>query len=78
MNEATSFLVRLLQRFDEFTIDERKQLPPPWKKDAKVDIGLKNPHSGTTRKDVERIWPGFTIVIHITGGLWMKFKRASE
>jgi len=43
LNEARLFLVRLLQRFDEFEIDERKQLPPPWKKDSSVDTGLKNP-----------------------------------
>jgi len=78
LNEATLFLVRLLQRFDEFSIDERKQLPPPWRRDPTVDIGLKDSRNGTNRKEVERIWPGFTIVIHITGGLWMKFKKASE
>lgn len=78
MNEATLFVARLLQRFDEFTIDERKQLPPPWKKRPNVDIGLKDPRSGTSRKEVERIWPGFTIVIHINGGLWMRCKKASE
>ena len=78
LNEVTLFLARLLQRFDEFEIDERKQLPPPWKKGPDVDIGLKDPCSGTSRKDVEKIWPGFTIVIHINGGLWMRFKKASE
>jgi hypothetical protein len=71
-------LARLLQNFDEFAIDERKQLPPPWKKEPGIDIGLKDPHNGTSRKDVERIWPGVTIVIHITGGLWIRFKKASE
>ncbi|KAF9648649.1 cytochrome P450 [Thelephora ganbajun] len=78
LNEATLFLVRLLQRFDEFAIDERKQLPPPWKKDPNVDTGLKNPRSGTSRKEIERIWPAFAIVIHINGGLWIRFKKASE
>jgi len=78
LNEATLFLVRLLQRFDEFAIDKQKQLSPPWKRDPGADIGLKDPRSGTSRKDVEKIWPGFTIVIHITGGLWIKFKKASE
>ena len=78
MNEVTLFVVRLLQRFDEFTIDERKQLPPPWKECPNVNIGLKDPRRGTSRKEVERIWPGFTIVIHIKGGLWMRFKKASE
>jgi len=78
MNEATLFLVRLLQRFDKFAIDERKQLPPPWKKDPSVDIGLKDPRKGTSRKGIEGIWPGFTIVIHINGGLWMTFKKTSE
>ena len=78
LNEATLFLVRLIQRFDEFSIDERSQLSPPWRKDPGIDMGLNNPNGGTSRKDIERIWPGFTIVIHIKGGLWMKFKRASE
>ena len=72
------FLVRLLQNFDGFAIDERKQLLPPWKRDPTVDIGLKDRRAGTTRKEVEKIWPGFTIVIHINGGLWMRLKRASE
>jgi len=78
LNEATLILVRLLQRFDGFEIDERKQLSPPWKKEPGVDMGLKNPRSGTSRKGVERIWPGFTIVINIRGGLWIRFKKASE
>lgn len=78
LNEATLFLVRLLQHFDEFVIDERKQPLPPWKKDPTVDMGLKDSCSGTKRKNIERIWPGFTIIIHINGGLWMKFKKASE
>ena len=78
LNEATLFLVRLLQRFDEFTIDDRKQVTPRWKTDPNVDMGLPDPRSGTSRKDIERIWPTFTIVIHIRGGLWMKFRKASE
>ena len=78
MNEATLFLARLLQQFDEFAIDERKQLLPPWKRDPNVDIGLKDSRNGTSRKGIERIWPGVTIVIHINGGLWLTFKKASE
>ena len=78
LNEVTLVFVRLLQRFDGFTIDERKQLPPPWKKEPGIDIGLKDPRSGTSRKDIEKIWPGSTIVIHINGGLWIRFKKAPE
>jgi len=78
LNEATFFVARLLQRFDEFAIDERKQVSPPWKKDGDVDIGLKDPNGGTSRKAVERMWPGYTIIIHIIGGLWLRFKKAPE
>jgi len=78
LNEVTLFLARLLQCFDEFAIDERKQLLPPWRRDPGVDIGLKDPRSGTLRRDIEKIWPGFTIVIHINGGLWIRFRKASE
>lgn len=78
MNESTFFLARLLQRFDGFEIDESKQALPPWKNDPNINIGLKDPSKGTSRKAVERIWPGYTIIIHIIGGFWLKFKKASE
>ena len=49
-----------------------------WREDPSIDMGLSNPNSGTSRKDIERVWPGLRIVIHIKGGLWIKSKRASE
>ena len=78
LNESTFVVARLLQRFDDFVIDERKQLSPPWKKTPGVDLGLKDPNGGSSRKAVERMWPGYSILININGGLWLRFKKASE
>lgn len=83
-NEASYFLVRLLQEFDTFTLAPEFQpagsLPPPeWK-------------SRKGRQAVEKIWPAAALTLYIKvrlwtrslfavsnmqqGGLWVRFGRA--
>ncbi|KAJ7479871.1 cytochrome P450 monooxygenase CYP63 [Mycena latifolia] len=67
-NEASYFLVRLLQEFDTFTLAPEFQpagsLPPPeWK-------------SRKGRQAVEQVWPAAALTLYIKGGLWVRFGRA--
>ncbi|TCD71088.1 hypothetical protein EIP91_000180 [Steccherinum ochraceum] len=69
-NEASYFLVRLLQQFDTFTLAPEFQpegsLPPAaWKE-------------GTGRKPIEQIRPAYALTLYVKGGLWMRFGRAAE
>lgn len=69
-NEATYFLVRLLQQFDSFTLAPEAQpagsLPP-----------LEWQHaSGRARE--EKIWPAYALTLFVKGGLWVRFGRASD
>ncbi|KAJ7199606.1 cytochrome P450 monooxygenase CYP63 [Mycena pura] len=69
-NEASYFLVRLLQEFDTFTLAPEFQpagsLPPPeWK-------------SRKGRQAVERIWPAAALTLYIKGGLWVRFGRSGD
>ncbi|KAJ7159959.1 cytochrome P450 monooxygenase CYP63 [Mycena crocata] len=66
-NEASYFLVRLLQDFNTFTLAPEFQpagsLPPPeWK-------------SRKGRQTVERIWPAAALTLYIKGGLWVRFGK---
>ncbi|OAX37739.1 cytochrome P450 monooxygenase CYP63 [Rhizopogon vinicolor AM-OR11-026] len=66
-NEASFFLVRLLQRFDTFTLAPDAQPPsslPPaeWK-------------LGRGRQAVEAIRPEATMTLFIKGGLWVRMKN---
>ncbi|KAJ7016216.1 cytochrome P450 monooxygenase CYP63 [Mycena alexandri] len=66
-NEASYFLVRLLQEFDSFTLAPEFQpagsLPPPeWK-------------SRKGRQSVERIWPAAALTLYVKGGLWVRFGK---
>jgi len=73
LNEATYFMVRMLQRFDKFELAEDKQLTPPWITDpAPAKPGV---HPGSERKSVEKVWPAYTITIHVKGGLWLRFGK---
>ncbi|KAJ7487238.1 cytochrome P450 monooxygenase CYP63 [Mycena galericulata] len=68
-NEASYFLVRLLQEFDTFTLAPEFQpagsLPPAeWK-------------SRKGRQAVEKIWPAAALTLYIKGGLWVRFGRAA-
>ncbi|KAH0580395.1 hypothetical protein H2248_001897 [Termitomyces sp. 'cryptogamus'] len=69
-NEASYFLVRLMQKFDKFTlvpeVQPKGSLPPPeWK-------GRKG------RQNIERIWPSAALTLYVKGGLWVQFHRASS
>ncbi|THV02579.1 cytochrome P450 monooxygenase CYP63 [Dendrothele bispora CBS 962.96] len=69
-NEASYFLVRLLQEYDTFTLAPEAQplgsLPPSeWK-------------SGKGRQVEERIWPGAALTLFVKGGLWVRFGKASN
>ena len=63
-------MIRLLQRFEGFTLAEDKQLPPPWKTDPQPTDpskrGMFGPGwPGTRRKAVEKIWPGDNIILDV-------------
>lgn len=56
-------MVRMLQRFDKFELAEDKQLTPPWiTEPTQAKAGV---HPGSERKSVEKIWPAYTITIHV-------------
>ena len=65
LNEASVFMVRLLQRFEHFTLAEDKQLAPPWKtKPLPTGSSMFGPgYPGTKRKEVEKVWLGNHIVM---------------
>jgi hypothetical protein len=58
-------MVRLLQRFEHFTLAEDKQLAPPWKtKPTPTGSSMFGPgYPGTKRKEVEKVWLGNHIVM---------------
>jgi hypothetical protein len=69
-NEASLFMIRLLQRFDGFTLAEDKQLSPPWKTNPPPadpsKHGMFGPGwPGTKRKAVEKVWPKIGIVLSV-------------
>ena len=63
-NEASLFMIRLLQRFEIFTLAEDKQLAPPWKINPPPTDPSKR-GSLSKRKALEKIWPGRNIVLFI-------------
>lgn len=69
-NEASLFMIRLLQRFENFTLAEDKQLSPPWKTNSPPTDpskrGMFGPGwPGSKRKALEKIWPGNNIVLYV-------------
>ncbi|KAJ6629919.1 cytochrome P450 monooxygenase CYP63 [Mycena sp. CBHHK59/15] len=69
-NEASYFIVRLMQEFDTFTLAPEFQptgsLPPPeWK-------------HRQGRQAVERVWPASAMTLYIKGGLWVRFGRSGS
>lgn len=73
-NEASFFLVRLLQQYDGFSLATEAQpegsVPPEeWKYDG-------NDSKGSARKKEERLWPGAALTLFVKGGLWVKFHKA--
>ncbi|KAJ8090407.1 hypothetical protein PM082_019005 [Marasmius tenuissimus] len=69
-NEASYFLVRLLQQFESFTLAPDAQpsgsLPPEEWQHRKG------------RQAVERIWPGSALTLFVKGGLWVRFHKAQS
>ena len=61
-------MIRLLQRFEGFTLAEDRQLTPPWKTNPlpadPSKRGIFGPGwPGTKRKAIEKIWPDNPIVL---------------
>ncbi|KAH9478516.1 Cytochrome P450 monooxygenase 75 [Psilocybe cubensis] len=63
-NEASYYLIRLLQNFTEFTLDSTSNLPPPahWR-------------NGEGLKATEKIFPAAHLTLFIKGGLWVRMKE---
>uniref|UniRef100_A0A8H7XK56 Uncharacterized protein n=1 Tax=Psilocybe cubensis TaxID=181762 RepID=A0A8H7XK56_PSICU len=63
-HEATFYLVRLLQQFTEFSLDQSANTPPPaeWK-------------FGDNLKGTEKIFPMAHVTMYIKGGLWIRMKE---
>jgi len=80
LNEASVFMIRLLQRFEHFTLAEDKQLAPPWKtKPLPTRSSIFGPgYPGTQRKKVEKVWLGNHVVMFSKGGIWTRVVKASE
>lgn len=69
-NEASYFLVRLLQRFDTFTLapefqPEGSRPPPEWRNTG-------------GRASTEQLRPAFALTLFVKGGLWMRFGKAQD
>ena len=69
-NEASLFMIRLVQRFESFTLAEDKQLSPPWRTNPPPTDpskrGMFGPGwPGTKRKALEKIWPGHNIILFV-------------
>ena len=69
-NEASFFLVKLLQQFDSFTLAPEFQpegsLPPTtWKQKQ-------------GRQAIEKIWPSAALTLYVKGGLWVRFGKAAH
>jgi len=79
LNEASFFLVRLLQQYDTFTLVEDRQLNPPWKDLPREDsLEKQQGYGGSKRKEIEKVWPWFGLTLYIKGGLWIRYGKASD
>ncbi|KZS91082.1 cytochrome P450 monooxygenase CYP63 [Sistotremastrum niveocremeum HHB9708] len=70
INEASFFLVRLLQEFDSFELTpefqpEGSRPPASWKKE------------GRGRAKVEKVWPATALTLYAKGGLWVRFGKST-
>jgi hypothetical protein len=66
LNEASFFLVRLLQQYDTFTLVEDRQLNPPWKDIPREDsLEKQQGYGGSRRKELEKVWPWFGLTLYI-------------
>ncbi|KIY63685.1 cytochrome P450 monooxygenase pc-2 [Cylindrobasidium torrendii FP15055 ss-10] len=74
-NEASFMLVRLLQNFSSFVLDEKAQPPssrPPaeWRNDPR--FGEATGVGKRTRQGMDKVWPKATLTAYSAGGLWIK------
>ncbi|KAL0570432.1 hypothetical protein V5O48_011525 [Marasmius crinis-equi] len=69
-NEASYFLVKLLQEFESFSLAPEAQpsgsLPP------------KEWQHRKGRQAEEKIWPGSALTLFVKGGLWVRFHKAAS
>ncbi|KAF9265059.1 cytochrome P450 [Marasmius fiardii PR-910] len=75
-NQASYFLVRLLQQFDGFSlagegVQPEGTLPPEEWKDSN------RTRKGSERKKEEKVWPGAALTLFVRGGLWVRFHKAA-
>ena len=63
-NEASFFLVRLLQQFSDFSLDT----------DAQPEATLP-PSDWTAMGISEKVRPGTTLTLYVKGGLWGRMKK---
>ncbi|KAF8155632.1 cytochrome P450 [Crassisporium funariophilum] len=63
-DEASFFLVRLLQRFEKFTLDKAENVPPPadWARSE-------------GRKGGEKVWLAAYLTMSVKGGLWVRMQE---
>ncbi|KAJ3512593.1 hypothetical protein NLJ89_g3431 [Agrocybe chaxingu] len=69
-NEMSYFLVRLLQRFDRFTLASEVQPPE--------SLPPKEWQNRKGRQAYERIWPSAAMTLYVKGGLWIRFHKATS
>ncbi|KAH9477758.1 Cytochrome P450 monooxygenase 75 [Psilocybe cubensis] len=62
-NEASFYLIRLLQNFTEFTLDNSVNIPPPAQWKFRDSLTAK-----------EKIFPTAHLTLFVKGGLWVKMK----
>jgi len=72
LTEASYFLVRLLQKYDTFTLAPEAQHPdsvPPaeWREEGKRG-----------RQTLEKCWPAAAMTLFVKGGLWVRFGNSSR
>ncbi|KAF8960254.1 cytochrome P450 monooxygenase pc-2 [Flammula alnicola] len=66
-HEATFYLVRLLQQFTDFTLDQSNivQLPAEWASEESINAR-------------EKVYPATHLTTYVKGGLWIRMKEFSD
>ncbi|KAF8323072.1 cytochrome P450 [Clavulina sp. PMI_390] len=68
LSECAYTIIRLLQTFESFELDEAKQPLPI------VDLVAAAPGSRFEREASEKCWPRASLTLYIEGGLWIKLR----
>jgi len=71
LNEASFFLVRLLQEYEGFELTPEYQpegsLPPAhWRTE------------GHGRAKIEKVWPANALTLYVKGGMWVRYIKAKD